>query len=71
MAKLVQGKTLIVIAHRLSTIADADNIFVINSGRIEEQGSHAALLEKNGLYKSMWDAHISVKDTVEGGVIHA
>lgn len=71
VAKLVQGKTLIVIAHRLSTIADADNIFVINSGRIEEQGSHAELLEKNGLYKSMWDAHISVKDTAEGGAVHA
>lgn len=71
VAKLVQGKTLIVIAHRLSTIADADNIFVIHDGRIEEQGSHAELLAKGGLYKTMWDAHISVKDTVEGGAVYA
>ena len=71
VAKLVQGKTLIVIAHRLSTIADADNIFVINNGQIEEEGSHAELLAKGGLYKTMWDAHISVKDTVEGGAVYA
>lgn len=71
VAKLVQGKTLIVIAHRLSTIADADNIFVVKDGQIEEQGNHAELLAKNGLYKSMWDAHISVKDTVEGGAVNA
>ena len=71
VAKLVQGKTLIVIAHRLSTIADADNIFVINNGQIEEQGNHAELLAKGGLYKIMWDAHISVKDTVEGGAVYA
>ena len=71
VAKLVQGKTLIVIAHRLSTIADADNIFVINNGAIEEQGSHAELLSNGGLYKTMWDAHISVKDTVEGGTVYA
>ena len=71
VAKLVQGKTLIVIAHRLSTIADADNIFVVNNGQIEEQGNHAELLAKDGLYKTMWDAHISVKDTVEGGAVYA
>lgn len=71
VARLVKGKTLIVIAHRLSTIADADNIFVINDGRVQEQGTHAQLLSRNGLYKSMWDAHISVKDTMEGGVENA
>lgn len=71
VAKLVQGKTLIVIAHRLSTIADADNIFVIKDGRIAEQGTHEQLLKANNLYKSMWDAHISVKDTVRGGSVNA
>lgn len=71
VAKLVQGKTLIVIAHRLSTIADADNIFVIKDGRIAEQGTHERLLKANNLYKSMWDAHISVKDTVRGGSVNA
>lgn len=69
VAKLVAGKTLIVIAHRLSTITDADRIFVIDDGRVCEQGTHKELLEDNGLYKQMWQAHISVKDN--GGNINA
>lgn len=64
VAKLVQGKTLIVIAHRLSTIADSDKIFVIKDGMVDSQGTHEELLLKNGLYKEMWQAHISVKDGV-------
>ena len=71
VARLVQGKTLIVIAHRLSTIMDADNIFVVNDGRIEAAGTHEQLLEKSALYRSMWEAHISVKDSMEGGAVHA
>ena len=62
VAKLVKGKTLIVIAHRLSTVMNADNIFVIKDGNIEEQGTHEQLLEKHGLYSKMWTAHISAKD---------
>ena len=62
VAKLVSGKTLIVIAHRLSTVMNADNIFVIKDGNIEEQGTHGQLLEKQGLYSKMWTAHISAKD---------
>lgn len=62
VAKLVQGKTLIVIAHRLSTVADADKLYVINKGSIDSSGTHQELLALNGLYKSMWDAHISAKD---------
>lgn len=68
VAKLVQGKTLIVIAHRLSTIADSDKIFVIKDGYVDSEGTHQELLNKNGLYKEMWQAHMSVKDTVNGGV---
>ena len=64
VAKLVAGKTLIVIAHRLSTVKNADCIYVIKDGLIEEQGSHEQLLENNGLYRSMWAAHISAR---EGG----
>ena len=65
LAKLVQGKTLLVIAHRLSTIADADQIIVVNQGRIEAAGTQAELLASCPLYKDMWEAHISVKDDGE------
>lgn len=62
LAKLVQGKTVLVIAHRLSTIADADQIIVVNHGEIEAAGTQEELLKSCPLYKTMWEAHISVKD---------
>ena len=67
IAKLVAGKTLIVIAHRLSTIKDSDQIFVVNDGNVTAHGTHEELLVSCPLYKEMWDAHISVKDTVKEG----
>lgn len=63
--QLVKGKTLIVIAHRLSTIVQADQIAVIDGGRVVEKGTHDQLLAQGGLYKRMWEAHISVRDTDE------
>lgn len=63
---LVQGKTLIIIAHRLSTIAAADKILVMNDGHIEAEGTHDMLLKKCPLYRELWEAHISVRDTREG-----
>lgn len=65
VAKLVEGKTLIVIAHRLSTVKNADRLYVIKDGNIEEEGTHSELLAKGGLYSSMWKAHISAKDGEE------
>ena len=65
LAKLVRGKTLLVIAHRLSTIADADQIIVVNHGKIEATGTQAELLASCPLYQTMWKAHISVKDDGE------
>ena len=65
LARLVQGRTLLVIAHRLSTIADADQIIVVNQGQIEATGTQEELLASCPLYKSMWEAHISVKDDGE------
>ena len=62
VAKLVENKTVIVIAHRLSTITGADNIAVVNGGRVEAQGSHEELLNTCPLYKEMWRAHIGAKD---------
>ena len=65
IAKLVAGKTLIVIAHRLSTVKDSDQIFVINDGNVAAHGTHEELLASCPLYKEMWNAHISAKDTAK------
>ena len=56
------GKTIIMIAHRLSSVTGADRIFVLEEGRVTENGSHKALLEKGGKYASMWKQYVeSVK----------
>ena len=52
----MQNKTVIVIAHRLSTVLAMDEIWVMDKGRIIEQGSHEALLAKDDFYKKLWDA---------------
>jgi ABC-type multidrug transport system fused ATPase/permease subunit len=51
---IMQGKTVIAIAHRLSTIAAMDRLIVLEHGVIAEEGTHEELLEKNGIYASMW-----------------
>ena len=60
-SRVTQGKTVIVIAHRLSTIVAADNILVVDQGRIKEYGTHEQLLEKNGIYTRMWQSHIKAQ----------
>jgi len=54
IAKAIQGRTVIAIAHRLSTLTAMDRIVYMQNGVIVEQGSHADLLAKDGLYASMW-----------------
>jgi ATP-binding cassette subfamily B multidrug efflux pump len=61
--RLMEGKTVVAIAHRLSTIAAMDRLIVLDRGRIVEEGSHDALLARNGLYARLW-AHQS------GGFLH-
>jgi ATP-binding cassette subfamily B protein len=52
--RIARGHTTLVIAHRLSTVMDADQILVLDHGRILERGTHRALLEAGGLYAQMW-----------------
>jgi len=55
LAKLAAGRTVIAIAHRLSTVLSADQIIVMDSGRIKEIGTHAELLDKSGYYRRLYD----------------
>ncbi|MFB6363512.1 ABC transporter ATP-binding protein [Paenibacillus elgii] len=57
LKQLMKGKTVIVIAHRLSSIRDADQIIVLNAGRLEERGTHDGLVAANGLYSRMWKSY--------------
>lgn len=52
--RLSKGKTVIMIAHRLTTVKNADRIFVLREGRVEETGTHDSLVAQNGLYAKMW-----------------
>ena len=61
IAALTKGKTLLVIAHRLSTIRNADNIVVLQSGRIVAQGAQEQLLKACPLYRDMWQAHVGAQ----------
>ena len=54
LQSVMKNRTMLVIAHRLSTIIDADNILVMDQGKIVESGNHSHLLEYNGLYAQMW-----------------
>ncbi|MDO5718589.1 MAG: ABC transporter ATP-binding protein [Tissierellia bacterium] len=62
LKELSKGKTTIMIAHRMTTVKDADNIAVLDRGKIIEYGNHESLINKNGLYKKMWDEYQNAID---------
>ncbi len=57
LGELTKGKTVLIIAHRLTSIINADQILVIDKGRIAEQGTHKELLDKQGIYLRMWNEY--------------
>ena len=65
ISRLTAGKTLIVIAHRLGTVAGADNIVVVEGGRIAAQGKQEELLASCPLYRQMWQSYLGVRDGEE------
>lgn len=65
LGRLMAGKTVIAIAHRLSTVAQMDRLVVIDEGRIVEEGTHQALVNKEGLYASLW--HLQKGHLQKGG----
>lgn len=58
LEELMKNRTTIIIAHKLSTIRNADLIYVLDKGKIVEQGSHENLLSENGFYKSLYETQI-------------
>lgn len=70
LTALIAGRTLIMIAHRLSTVAGADQILVVDGGRIVERGRHRELLAAGGLYARLWEAFADVEFVALGAAVH-
>jgi ATP-binding cassette subfamily B protein len=65
LERVSRGRTSLVIAHRLSTIVGADEIIVLDQGRIAERGTHSRLLASGGLYASMWNRQREAEEARE------
>ncbi len=69
MKQLMQGRTSLVIAHRVSTLKGADEIIVLDHGRITERGTHKQLYVKNGVYRRIFDAQFKDREIGLGGIV--
>jgi ATP-binding cassette subfamily B protein len=65
LASALRGRTSLVIAHRLSTVRDADQILVVDGGRVVERGTHAELLAAEGLYADLYRTQFAQQATVD------
>lgn len=65
--RLAKTKTVILISHRLANVAQADNIYVLDSGNIAEHGSHKELLQNHGLYERLWNAQQALENYGKDG----
>ena len=61
--------TVIIISHRINTVMHADNIIVLDNGKIVESGTNAQLLERNGIYKKIYDLQFSLPEELKGGEV--
>jgi ATP-binding cassette subfamily B protein len=68
LERVMKGRTSLVIAHRLSTILSADLILVLDQGRIVERGTHAELIEQEGLYRQLYERQFAVPSSGSGDV---
>ena len=66
MERITVGRTTIVIAHRLSTVRNADHIFVLDKGRLSEQGRHEELVAGNGIYAALWRVQTGEREMKNG-----
>lgn len=62
ITEISKNKTVILVAHRLNTVVDADQIIVMDKGKIVEQGTHSDLVESNGAYANMWEQYKGASD---------
>ncbi len=67
LERLMKGRTTIIIAHRLSTIQRADRILVLSDGRIVEDGPHAELFAREGVYRRLYEAQL--RGSAEGSTV--
>lgn len=72
IAELLRGKTVLMIAHRLYSVQNADTIFVLEKGRLKENGTHSELLQRGGLYAHLWAVQNETEAwQMKGGTVHA
>jgi len=69
MQRLLQGRSTLIIAHRLSTVQRADRVLVIDHGRIIEEGSHANLLAREGVYSRLFRGQFREREEIVPPVI--